>query len=84
MVDIIVDISINYSYIILNDLKKPNEILEYKVRIQKDVLEKHQVSVEEFEASYMYYSQDMENLNKIYNKALVKADSIELYYQNNN
>ncbi|MCB0806064.1 MAG: DUF4296 domain-containing protein [Bacteroidales bacterium] len=78
MVDILVDMQIMESILMIEQKRgSHSEVNEKKYELYNDILEKHNISKEEFDSSFVYYQNDLKVLDEIYADAITKLSKMK-------
>ena len=77
MIDIIVDMHLFDAIIWKNQKIKPKSIQQKKHHLYKSILEKHNISREQFESSMKFYQSDLAVFDEIYADAITKLSKMK-------
>ena len=77
MVDIIVDLRLFEASLSSQQKKGLKSFADYKLYLHNSILEKHQITREQFDESFEYYQYDLKTLDEIYADAITKLSKIK-------
>ncbi len=77
MVDIVLDLIIMDAILVEKQKKKSKDLDFSKYYIHNSILEKHNITREEFEESFRFYAQDLQIMDAIYAEAITKLSKMQ-------
>jgi hypothetical protein len=72
MVDIVVDLLILDAILLTKQKKKSRDLDQTKYYLHNSILVKYDITRESFEASFNYYAQNLEVMDKIFEEAIIR------------
>ncbi|MCF8369555.1 MAG: DUF4296 domain-containing protein [Bacteroidales bacterium] len=77
MVDILVDIRLFEASLVFDQKKGVKDFNERKYYLYNSIMNKYNISREQFESSFTYYQSDLEVMDKIYADAITKLSLVK-------